>query len=131
MAGEVIKDGDYLGATRAFLIDRITQPVHVIDVPNPRPPAFVVIEPAGGNEMSITHGWKSIIVDCWGKTKGEAFELARDTGAYLKSIRNDRLNDVLLYKANRSGDIVWMPDPDAKVPRYRQIFQILTRGEAI
>ncbi|ALG28083.1 hypothetical protein AOZ07_03085 [Glutamicibacter halophytocola] len=77
------------------------------------------------------HGWRSVIVDSWGASEAEAFDLALDVEAHLKALRNERLKSVLIYKARPSGGIVWMPDPDAKVPRFRQNYEILTRSEAI
>lgn len=131
MAVEVVRFGNHLSAVQAFLAAVLAVRVVVARVPNPRPPKFVLLEPSGGSDRSVVHGWRSMIVDSWGGSESEAFDLALDVEARLKALRNERLKGVLIYKARPSGGIVWMPDPDAKVPRFRQNFEILTRGEAV
>lgn len=131
VAGEVIRFGNHPSAVKAFLDSALSVRVAVAGVPNPRPDKFVHLEPSGGADRSIVHGWRSLIVDSWAATQNDAFDLALDVEAHLKALRNERLKGVLIYRARPSGGIVWMPDPDAKVPRFRQNFEILTRGEAI
>lgn len=131
MAVEVVRFGNHLSAVQAFFAAVLAVRVAVARVPNPRPQKFVLLEPSGGSDRSVVHGWRSMIVDSWGGSESEAFDLALDVEAQLKALRNERLKGVLIYKARPSGGIVWMPDPDAKVPRFRQNFEILTRGEAV
>lgn len=131
MAGEVLRYGNHLSALQDALSAPLAVRVVVIRVPTPRPKKFVLLEPSGGNDESVAHGWRSVIVDSWGESEADAFELALDVEAHLKALRNERLKGVLIYKARPMGGIVWMPDPDAKVPRFRQNYEILTRSEAV
>lgn len=128
---EVLRYGNHLSAIQNTINTALGVRVAVISVPKPRPEKFVLIEPSGGNDESIVHGWRSVIVDSWGASESEAFDLALNVEAHLKALRNERLKGALIYKARPSGGIVWMPDPDAKVPRFRQNYEILTRSEAI
>lgn len=132
VAAEVIRYGNSPAAIRALLLDPLGVPVHVVSVPNPRPVSFVLLEPSGGGDRSVIHGDQLLIVDSWASSPGEAWELAQDVQARLKAIRNTRApNGVLVYSARPAGGIVWMPDPDADVPRFRQNFMIVTRGQTI
>lgn len=128
---EILRYGNHLSALQDAIKTALAVRVAVIRVPDPRPAKFVLLEPSGGNDESIVHGWRSVVVDSWGASESEAFDLALGVEAHLKALRNERLKGVLIYKARPSGGIVWMPDPDAKVPRFRQNYEILTRSEAI
>ena len=131
MVFEILRYGNHLSAIQEALKTALGVPVAVIRVPNPRPTTFVLLEPSGGSDNSIVHGGRSVIVDSWGVSESEAFDLALDVEAHLKALQNERLKGVLIYKARPLGGIVWMPDPDAKVPRFRQNYEILTRSEAV
>lgn len=131
VAGEVIRYGNHPASIREYLLGAVGVPVVVAGVPKQRPKSFVVLEPSGGSDSSVVHGWRSMIVDSWAESQGDAFDLALDVEAHLRALRNERIRGVLIYKARPLGGIVWMPDPDAKVPRFRQNFEFLTRGEVI
>lgn len=131
--GEVIRFGNTPANVRAYLLGVLGGvAVHAGSIPNPRPAKFVMLEPAGGDDLSVVHDGQTVIVDSWGATSREAYDLAQDVRAYLKAMRNYQSADgQLIYSANSLGGVVWMPDPDAKMPRFRQNFRFVTRGRAI
>lgn len=131
--GEVIRFGNTPSSVREYLLGVLGGvAVHAGDIPNPRPTKFVKLEPAGGDDLSVVHDGQNMVVDSWGATSREAFDLAQDVRAYLSAMRNHQsTNGQLIYSANGLGGVVWMPDPDAKAPRYRQNFRFVTRGRAI
>lgn len=131
--GEVIRFGNTPATVRAYLLGALDAvEVHAGSVPNSRPAKFVMLEPAGGDDLSVIHDGQIVIVDSWGATSREAYDLAQDVRAYLKVMRNYQSADgQLIYSANSLGGVVWMPDPDAKKPRFRQNFRFVTRGRAI
>lgn len=130
MAEEVIVYGNPYGAIRTYLMAKTGADAFVANLPPDRPSRFIVIDPAGGDELSVTHAQRLVMVDTWGATVAEAQRLAELTRAHLKALRNKRVNGVLIYSAAPSGGLVWMPDPDAQVPRFRQNFILTIRGEA-
>lgn len=131
--GEAIRFGNTPATVRAYLLGALDAvEVCAGSIPNPRPAKFVMLEPAGGDDLSVIHDGQIVIVDSWGATSREAYDLAQDVRAYLKAMRNYQSADgQLIYSANSLGGVVWMPDPDAKAPRFRQNFRFVTRGRAI
>lgn len=131
MANEVIQYGDVYSRIRSILTTHLNVPVHVARIPNPRPDQFIVITPSGGDEKSVTHASRSMILDVWAARESEAYALAEKAGAYLRATKNNVSDEVLIYSVSPLGGIVWMPDPDADVPRFRQNWQVVCRGTVV
>lgn len=130
---EVVRFGPTPATVRRYLSGALPGvAVHAGAVPNPRPGQLVMLESAGGGDLSVAHDNQLLIVDSWGASNGQAYDLAQDVRAYLSALSNYRSpTGQLIYAASPSGGVVWMPDPDSDSPRYRQIFRFVTRGRAI
>nr|DAS55797.1 MAG TPA: hypothetical protein [Caudoviricetes sp.] len=72
-----------------------------------------------------------MILDVWAARESEAYALAEKASAYLRATKNNVSDEVLIYSVSPLGGIVWMPDPDADVPRFRQNWQAICRGTVI
>lgn len=131
MVAEVIQYGDIYSSLRSILTTHLNVPVYVARVPNPRPGKFIVITPSGGDEKSVTHASRSMILDVWAERESEAYALAEKASAYLRATKNNVDDEVLIYSVSPLGGIVWMPDPDADVPRFRQNWQVVCRGAVV
>lgn len=129
--GEVILFGNVTAAVKKHLDGVLGGTKAYANVPNPRPDQFVLLTASGGSDLSIVHDRALLMVDSWGKSAGTASDLAQLARAHLKAIRNQRIGDVLIYSAQPIGGLVYIPDPDSNVPRFRQNFQFTTRGHAI
>lgn len=131
MAAEVIQYGDVYSRIRNILTTHLNAPVYVARVPNPRPDKFIVITPSGGDDKSVTHASRSMILDVWAEREREAYALAEKASAWLRATKNNVSEEVLIYSLHPLGGIVWMPDPDADVPRFRQNWQVICRGTVV
>lgn len=131
MAEPVILYGNPVAAVKAWLDARLGGVKAFADVPKTRPESFVILTPSGGSDLSPVHDRALMMVDSWGPTAAKAQDLAQLVRAHLGSLRNDRVRGVLIYTAKPLGGLVYVPDPDAAVPRYRQNWEFVTRGEQI
>ena len=131
METEVIQYGDIYASLRSLLTTHLNVPVRVARIPNPRPDKFIVLTPSGGDDLSVTHASRSMILDVWAERESEAYALAEKASAYLRATKNNVSDEVLIYSVSPLGGIVWMPDPDADVPRFRQNWQVICRGTVV
>ncbi|MEZ2373121.1 hypothetical protein [Arthrobacter sp. RCC_34] len=141
MANQAVLFGNALAAARLWLVGKIPGLTIVGTEPNPRPDQFVLISDAGGRQYSPIHEAAFLMVDTWGPTKNVAKAKAQLVRAHLSSLYNDTITvpastdspamDVVIYRATPMGGLVDLPDPDAKIPRYRQNFELLVRGTPI
>ncbi|SEC54984.1 hypothetical protein [Arthrobacter woluwensis] len=141
MANQVVLFGNAMAAARLWLIARIPGLTVVGTEPNPRPDQFVLISDAGGRQFSPIHEKAFLMVDTWGPTKNVAKAKAQLVRAHLSALSNDTITvpasadsqamDVVIYWAHPMGGLVDIPDPDAKIPRYRQNFELAVRGTPI
>ena len=112
-------------------------PVYVAEPPNPRPDGvFAVFTPSGGAEGSPAHGQRAFIADVWGSTAQDAYNAAEMLRGALRSIVNQEIlvsvgKPVLVYGVEPVGGVVWMPDPDDKIPRFRMNFTVTYRNTQI
>lgn len=104
-------------------------PVYVAREPNPRPEEFIMLTPSGGEELSPAHAARACIVDAWADDEHKAYTLAEKARAHLKTIAGV-YDGTTVYGCRPLGGIVWMPDTDADIPRFRQNFTITLRGKA-
>lgn len=112
-------------------------PVYVAEPPNPRPDGvFAVFTPSGGAEGSPAHGQRAFIADVWGSTAHGAYNAAETLRGVLRGIVNEQIfvssgQPVLIYGVEPVGGVVWMPDPDDKIPRFRMNFTVTYRNTGI
>lgn len=112
-------------------------PVYVAEPPNPRPDGvFAVFTPSGGAEGSPAHGQRAFIADVWGSTAQDAYNAAEELRGVLRGIVNQEVfvngaQPVLVYGVEPVGGVVWMPDPDDKIPRFRMNFTVTYRNTKI
>lgn len=112
-------------------------PVYVAEPPNPRPDGlFAVFTPSGGDEGSPAHGQRAFIADVWGSTAHGAYNAAETLRGVLRGIVNQEVivsggQPVLIYGVEPVGGVVWMPDPDDKIPRFRMNFTVTYRNTGI
>jgi hypothetical protein len=81
---------------------------------DPRPTLFTKVILAGGGS-SYVYNSPMLIVECWGPTEAQAWELAALTVALVESI-SERVGICSGY--THVGDPVNQPDPESGSPRY-------------
>lgn len=128
---------DVFAALRQEAKSLWSSPVYVAEPPNPRPDGvFAVFTPSGGAEGSPAHGQRAFIADVWGSTAQDAYNAAEMLRGALRSIVNQEIlvsngQSVLVYGVDPVGGVVWMPDPDDKIPRFRMNFTATYRNTQI
>lgn len=81
-------------------------------------------------------GQRAFIADVWGSTAQDAYNAAEMLRGALRSIVNQEIlvsvgKPVLVYGVEPVGGVVWMPDPDDKIPRFRMNFTVTYRNTQI
>lgn len=88
------------------------------DVPNPRPEKLVTVERTGGGADSIVLDRPQVMIQCWAKTRLDAYHLAADVDHLVSEIDNLELCDIV-----RTG-LYNYPDEHGN-QRYRITYQII------
>lgn len=125
---------DVFAALREAVKSWWDSPMYIAEPPNPRPVGvFAVFTPSGGAEGSPAHGQRAFIADVWGSTAQGAYNAAETLRGVLRGIVNQEIlvdggHPVLVYSVEPVGGVVWMPDPDDKIPRFRMNFTVTYRN---
>jgi hypothetical protein len=98
------------------------------EVPSTRPATFVVVENAGGSLVTRVTDGGQLLVGCWDTTNPKAERLAAKVRALVNAAPGVTVQGEYCKAVAEVGRPVYIPDPDAKVPRYRQTFVLSFRG---
>jgi hypothetical protein len=97
------------------------------EVPTTRPASFVHVENAGGNGDIVTDS-ALLLVGSWDTTNPKAERLASKVRALIRAAAGVTVQGEYCKGSDVSNRPVYIPDPDAKVPRYRQTVSLSFRG---
>ena len=98
------------------------------EVPSTRPASFVVVENGGGSQVTKVTDGAQLLVGSWDLTNPKAERLAARVRALVRAAPGVTIQGETCKASVESGRPVYIPDPDAKVPRYRQTFVLNFRG---
>ena len=100
------------------------------EVPATRPASFVQVENAGGSLVTRVTDGGQLLVGSWDTSNPKAERLAAKVRALVNAAPGVTVQGEYCKAVAESGRPVYIPDPDAKVPRYRQTFVLSFRGIA-
>lgn len=101
------------------------------EVPSTRPKRFVVVESAGGNQLTPVTFAVRLLVSSWESTTPKAERLAARVDALARAAPGSTVQGVTCRAYEPAGLPYDMPDPDAKVPRFRQNIILHFRGQLL
>lgn len=101
------------------------------EVPSTRPKRFVVVETAGGNQLTPVTFAVRLLVSSWEATTPLAERLAARVDALARAAPGHTVGGVYCRGFESAGLPYDMPDPDAKVPRFRQTIILHFRGQLL
>ena len=101
------------------------------EVPSTRPKRFVVVETAGGNQITPVTFAVRLLVSSWESTTPLAERLAARVDALARAAPGHTVDGVTCRNFESAGLPYDMPDPDAKVPRFRQNIILHFRGQLL
>jgi hypothetical protein len=110
-----------------YLDSHLDIPV-VGEVPSTRPASFVQVENAGGALVTKVTDGAQLLVGSWDTTNPKAERLASKVRALIRAAPGVTIQGETCKASEESGRPVYIPDPDAKVPRYRQTIVLHFRG---
>lgn len=100
-------------------------------VPSSRPARFVVVETAGGAQLTPVTYAVRLLVSSWESTTPKAERLAARVNALAQAASRQVVGGVQCRAFESAGLPYDMPDPDAKVPRFRQNIVLHFRGQLL
>lgn len=100
------------------------------EVPSARPASFVQVENAGGTLITRVTDGGQLLVGSWDTTNPKAERLAAKVRALVNAAPGVTVQGEYCKAVDESGRPVYIPDPDANIPRYRQTFVLHFRGVA-
>jgi hypothetical protein len=112
-----------------YLDQHLDIPV-VGEVPSTRPASFVLVENGGGSLVSKVTDGGQLLVGSWETTNPKAERLAAKVRALVNAAPGVTIQGEYCKAVSEAGRPVYIPDPDARVPRYRQTFVLHFRGVA-
>ena len=112
-----------------YLDQHLDIPV-VGEVPSTRPASFVLVENGGGSLVSKVTDGGQLLVGSWETTNPKAERLAAKVRALVNAAPGVTIQGEYCKAVSETGRPVYIPDPDARVPRYRQTFVLHFRGVA-
>ena len=98
------------------------------EVPATRPASFVHVENAGGTQNTTVTDSALLLVGSWDTTNPKAERLASKVRALIRAASGVTVQGEYCKDTDASNRPVYIPDPDAKVPRYRQTVSLNFRG---
>jgi hypothetical protein len=98
------------------------------EVPTTRPASFVHVENAGGVQDTSVTDSALLLVGSWDTTNPKAERLASKVRALIRAAAGVTVQGEYCKGSDVSNRSVYIPDPDAKVPRYRQTVSLSFRG---
>ncbi|RJU01979.1 hypothetical protein D6T65_04995 [Arthrobacter frigidicola] len=101
------------------------------EVPATRPATFVLVENAGGALVTPVTDGGQLLVGSWDTTNPKAERLAAKVRALIRAAAGVTVQGEQCKATEELGRPVYMPDPDARVPRYRQNVVLHFRGTTL
>ena len=101
------------------------------EVPSTRPKRFVVVETVGGSQLTPVTFAVRLLVSSWETTTPKAERLAARVDALARAAPGNTAGGVYCRGYENAGLPYDMPDPDAKVPRFRQNIILHFRGQLL
>lgn len=98
------------------------------EVPSTRPAAFVHVENAGGTQNTAVTDSALLLVGSWDTTNPKAERLAAKVRALIRAAPGVTVQGEYCKGSDATNRPVYIPDPDANVPRYRQTVTLQFRG---
>ena len=98
------------------------------EVPTTRPATFVLVEDAGGAQSTAVTDRAQLLVGSWDTTNPKAERLASKVRALIRAAPGVTVQGEYCKGSDATNRPVYIPDPDAKVPRYRQTVTLQFRG---
>lgn len=106
------------GKLREYLASMLGVTV-AVSVPSTRPDRFVTLELTGNSHIGNAHDAVSLVLDCWGKSRSDAFALASDTKDAIENIGAAQVGWTAGIAPNSGGvSIVHYPDVETTAERY-------------
>ena len=106
---------------RAHLAAELPEAEVGVKVPNPRPPAFVLVRREGGSMKDAYRDGPGIGVTCWERTEAKAYALADRASRALFSLEREPGVASVAEEALRSD-----PDPEDGSPRWYGSYTLTT-----
>ena len=98
------------------------------EVPTTRPASFVHVENAGGTQNTTVTDSAQLLVGSWDTTNPKAERLASKVRALIRAAPGVTVQGEYCKGSDATNRPVYIPDPDARVPRYRQTVTLQFRG---
>jgi hypothetical protein len=98
------------------------------EVPSTRPASFVHVENAGGTQNTTVTDNAQLLVGSWDVSNKSAERLASKVRALIRAAPGVTVQGEYCKGSDATNRPVYIPDPDAKVPRYRQTVTLNFRG---
>lgn len=92
-------------------------------IPNPRPASFIRVTRTGGTEANMVQERAVLLVECWGGTQQQAWDLVAAAYRVLQGRDPLEFNGIELGSRSCSSPVNY-PDPSTTSPRYQ--FQLET-----
>src|SRR5690554_4018745 len=132
MPTEVIIFPDVEDFLRQHLEDELPRfgqsvPVH-IQIPNPRPDAFVTVPRVGGPRRNLVVDTATISVESWHIRPKQALQLAQVVRGVVNALPGQTLGGHPVYRVDEFTGPGNLPDGLSSHARYTQAFSIFIRG---
>ena len=98
------------------------------DIPSTRPATFVHVENAGGSQDTTVTDSGQLLVGSWDTTNPKAAQLSEKVRKLIRAAPGVTVQGEYCKDSDATNRPVYMPDPDARVPRYRQTVTLKFRG---
>jgi metal-dependent amidase/aminoacylase/carboxypeptidase family protein len=112
----------------ATIIDAATTAAVVTRVPNPRPPAFVLIRRTGGTARGVVVDDAQVTVESWAATDEASHDLAQIARQALHAAAEAGTGQV--RRVQEFSGPALLPDPESLQPRHSQTFSVSLRATA-
>lgn len=132
MPRDVVVFPDVEDLIRDYLADELPRfghdvPVH-IQIPNPRPEAFVTVPRVGGPRRNLVVDTATVSADCWHLRSKQALELAQIVRGIINALPGKVLDGHPVYRVDEFTGPGNLPDGLSSHARYTQAFSIFIRG---
>ena len=109
-----------------YLDANLSEPVRG-EVPRDRPPSFVRVSVAGGDDRTSVTGAPQLLVESWAGSILAAETLARKVDSLIHAAHGVTVDGVYCKGARAFGLPYESPDPDSGAARYRQLVSLTFR----
>lgn len=114
----------------ALALPRPEVKVHA-QVPNPRPPKFVIVERVGGVRRNLVVDDAMLSIEAWSSRADDALTILQFVRAVVYRMVGKYTLGVLVYRVDEVGGVQHSPDPVSNQERYIMTLQLSVRGDAV